>query len=332
MPEAAPSPGDASSPASLSLRRLHVIANVASGQEPAPIDALRDHLATYGFEGQVHVVEPPASLENAIQEALAAGADALIACGGDGTVTAVAQQVAGTDVPMAILPQGTANILATELKVPEDPEILFRSLAQQSYRVRPVDLGVLADRHFMLRVHLGLPATMTVRVPDDLKQRFGQWGYLYMAWRLRQEVPEVDYRFTIDGETHTARGVSCTICNTCGLGLSGAKLLPDATIDDGRLHLVVFRRLEGREIGALAKRAATSLLRSEDPGHSELPASIQAWSGTHIRVEADRPSVASCDGEELEVPATFEAHVRPHAVRVLIPATPDGTTPVSPTD
>ncbi len=292
---------------------VHLILNPGSGSFPGrdalPIDP----------EWTVHEVgdEGPKALAD---RAVADGADLVIAAGGDGTVNGAAHGLLGSDAVLGIVPMGTANVLATSLDVPADPfDAMEIARSPQRTCVRTIDAGAYGDDgFFMLRLGLGIEASMVAHSDDALKARVGRLAYLKTFLdEVRRQHP-VRYSIVTDGQTHTTRGMTCLVCNTGHTGLRGLDLLPSVSIDDGKLTAVVMRRM-GVGLGfALMWSAATSFVRGNG-FHVEQSKRLRIYPGREIRVSSQPLQDAACDGEELERGSVLDARVLPGVLRVLVP-------------
>lgn len=181
--------------------------------------------------------------------AIAEGAAAILVAGGDGTVRAVAEAVAGTGVPLTIVPSGTGNLLARNLTLPlADPETMIA--ATFGGRTHPVDIGqaeiVRADgskeRHaFVVMAGIGLDAAMIANTNPDLKKTVGWVAYVDGAARslVRAEPFRVAYQLD-NHRMHSAKVQSVLFAN-CGALPAGIALIPDASVSDGILDVVVFQ-------------------------------------------------------------------------------------------
>ena len=143
--------------------------------------ALERHLGGAGVACRFHEPAEGDSLADRVREAVASGCDLVVAAGGDGTVSAVADALAGTETPLGIVPLGTANVLAGELGIPLDLEAAVRLLAGDA---RP-DAGSTrwswAGKHYVTQVGVGLDAAMIRDTPGEHKRRFGRVAYLWTA-------------------------------------------------------------------------------------------------------------------------------------------------------
>jgi YegS/Rv2252/BmrU family lipid kinase len=170
------------------------------------------------------------------QAAVSGGVDLVLACGGDGTVTACADGVAGTGVPLAIIPMGTGNLLARNLGLPTG---LDEALAVALGGVQqPVDAGRVNAAMFVVMAGLGLDARMLSGASDPLKKRLGWFAYAISAARHLGDRP-VRVTVSADGGTRRRMRASALIVGNVGMLRGGLPLLPDARPDDGLLDAVV---------------------------------------------------------------------------------------------
>jgi len=257
------------------------------------------------------------------EKALAAGCDTVLAVGGDGTVRAVAEALAGSDAALGIVPRGTGNLLARNLEVPLDdiPAALERIAADDA---TPMDLGWVeldgTEHAFAVMVGFGVDAQMLVETDDDLKERAGWLAYVEAMGRALAGTEMTGITLTIDDDDpQEVRGHTMLIGN-CGMVQGGIRLLPDARLDDGRLDLLLvsadgalqwmdtvrsvvwdngIRRIFDREAVAVSTDS-TSHVTAE-----------------RISVELESPLAFEIDGEEIGEVSAFKVRVQPAAIKVL---------------
>ncbi len=167
--------------------------------------------------------------------------DLLAICGGDGTINEVVSSVPDPPFPIAVLPAGTANVVARELKLPLDPIRALRIALRQS--VRKIDLGELGPeprRRFLFVAGVGLDAYVASKVRLGLKAKVGIAAYVIAAVRCLQSYsfPE----FEISADTQSFKATSCIVANARSYG-GGLLFTPDASMNNGLLDVLV---LEGR--------------------------------------------------------------------------------------
>ena len=188
------------------------------------------------------------------REALEGGADVIFVWGGDGTVQRCADSIAGTGATLAIVPAGTANLLATNLGVPTDIRAAVR-IGLHGDR-RPLDLGVMNGEHFAVMAGVGLDALMIRDAPAGLKDRFGRMAYVVAgAKHLRAKPMRVRVRVN-DAKWFKGKA-SCILFGNVGKVLGGITVFQDARPDDGILEAGVLTAKGFAQWARVAGRTAT---------------------------------------------------------------------------
>lgn len=293
-------------------RRVQVIVNPASGRDEAILGVLNEVFTGAGYQWDLTLTTADGDTAELARQA-AEGADVVAAYGGDDTVTAVAAGLQGLDVPLAILPGGTANILAQDLRIPMDLQQAASLIVEGSTR-RCLDLGRVGDRYFSNRVSTGLLASMVIGAEREAKNRFGELAYAFKGLQAALgEQQNSLYTVEVDGETHEGEGVAAFIANTGNLSIPGVSFAPTVLLDDGLLDVLVIRRLDVDTVVSLVASAA------QVGGATE---TLPYWQGREITLTVDPPHPAAIDGEELgQTPVT--ATVVPAAIEVIVPPPAD---------
>lgn len=185
----------------------------------------------------------------AAREALAAAPDVVLVVGGDGTLRVAAEALHGSGVPLALLPVGTGNLYARNLRIPLN-DVAGSVRAAFSGTDRPVDLafadltdpqGTTTRHAFLVMAGIGLDANMAANTNARLKKRFGWLAYSDPIMRSVIGNRQIDLRYALDdGDTRTMRAHTVIVGN-CGTLTAGVLLLPEAEPDDGVLDAVAFR-------------------------------------------------------------------------------------------
>jgi YegS/Rv2252/BmrU family lipid kinase len=242
------------------------------------------------------------------RSAVKAGVDLVLACGGDGTVTACAQGVTGTGVPLGIIPLGTGNLLARNVGLPMAVE---EALAVATGEVQQaIDVGQVNGSLFVVMAGAGLDARMLSETSDRLKKRVGWLAYAIAAARHLADRP-MRATVTVDGgPLRWVRG-SALIVGNVGRLRGGLPLLPDARPDDGLLDAVVLAA--GGLPGWLAATGDIMLRR----GTSRRVRRVQF---TELRVTLEREQPWEADGEVMGTASTLTVTVRPGGLLLRLPA------------
>ena len=247
--------------------------------------------------------------------AAAEGVDVVFACGGDGTISSVLSGLAGTGVPLAILPAGTGNLLARNLALPPDRDACLRiGLAGSD---RKIDVGRIDEAHrFAVMAGMGLDAAMIADAPPRLKARIGWPAYMVSGARHIFD-RRAHVTITVDDEGPVelrARGV---VIGNVGRLQAGMLLMPDAQPDDGVLDVAVLVPKGLRHWLMLAMHVI-----SRKP--AARGARIEHFRGRRIHIECDRAWPREIDGDLLEPGREMTVVVEPQAliVRVAVGADP----------
>ncbi|MFD8595061.1 diacylglycerol kinase family protein [Kitasatospora sp. NPDC059646] len=254
----------------------------------------------------------------AAARALAQGARTVVACGGDGTVTACAEALAGTGAALVVVPCGTGNLLARNLGLPTAPEAALA--AALGGPVRRIDLIRAEGDGFPARaaaamVGMGLDAAVMADTGRALKRRLGWPAYLVGAARHLGDRP-VALTVTVDDGPPLRRRVGTAVVGNVGALQGGVRLLPGAVPDDGLLDLVLVQPHGLRGWCAALLALATGARRTV-PG-----APLEHFRGRRIVLAADRPCPRECDGDPVPGGRLLRLTVRPGVLLVRAPGRP----------
>ncbi|MFV0433177.1 MAG: diacylglycerol/lipid kinase family protein [Leucobacter sp.] len=185
------------------------------------------------------------------EQAIADGASVVLASGGDGTVRAVSEGMRGSGVPLAIVPQGTGNLLARNLGIPLN-RVGDAVRAAFYGRNRPIDLGVVtivreddteSEHVFLVLAGMGLDARAISATRSDLKKRVGWLAYIDGGLRTMIKDRPLKIHYSVDNKPAKTLSVYTVMIGNCGLMPGGVLLIPDAKLDDGKLDVVALRPL-----------------------------------------------------------------------------------------
>lgn len=268
--------------------------------------------------------------------AIAAGASVVVAAGGDGTVRTVAEVLAGTTVPMALLPLGTGNLLARNLDLPlASTELLIHTALGGTDH--SIDLGWIraentappaddaeaapatgdgpAPEHlFLVMAGIGFDAQMVAGAGDELKAKMGWFAY-FLAGARHLHGRKTRLRMRVgEGEVRPLQVRSLLFAN-CGRLPGGIVLLPDAELDDGWLDVAALDT-RGGVLGWASLFGKVVLqglgIRRQLPA----PSSIEFWRGREVRVVSDRPQQVQLDGDLIGEANHLSVRVQASGLRV----------------
>lgn len=233
LPEAVPS----------ATRRLAVVLNPVKvedvGQFQQVVTMMAREAGWSDPTWHLTTVEDPGT--GMAEEASVAGADLVMVCGGDGTVREVCAELAGTGIPVGIVPAGTGNLLARNLAIP----LYLRAAIDVALtgQDRAIDMVEVAgdgieDTHFMVMAGMGFDAAIMEGVNEDIKKRVGWIAYVLSGLKALM-FPAIKVEISVDGGPFTKHRARTVVVGNVGFLQAGMPLLPDAAIDDGTLDVVI---------------------------------------------------------------------------------------------
>jgi YegS/Rv2252/BmrU family lipid kinase len=241
-------------------------------------------------------------------KALAEGVELVMAQGGDGTVMACVTGLAGTEVPLAVLPGGTGNLLATNFDVPADLEGAVE-VALDGDRVR-LDVAAMDDDRFVVMGGIGFDAAMLRDADPKLKEHLGAVAYVLSGFRQLRRRP-TRFRLRLDDRRIERTGQGVLVGNL-GRLQGGLPVMPDARPDDGLLDVAVLRTRTLVDWLALAVRVLLRR-RRKDP-------QLEAFQARRVEIGCDRPQPVERDGDPLDTPRDhLVIEVVPKALTLCVP-------------
>jgi YegS/Rv2252/BmrU family lipid kinase len=288
--------------------RIHVVINPGSGKPKPILHILNAVFRPREIEWEISLTRKSGDAERFARQAVENGAEIVAAYGGDGTVMEVARGIMGLETPLAILPGGTANLMAVELGIPRNLSKAAELAVDERSAIHSIDVGRTGAGYFLLRVGMGFPARKVEYAERELKDRFGVMAYTLAALKAVKAKDEANYHLTIDGKSFDIRTLACEVYNAGNMGVAGTSPVPGISVEDGLLDLVVLRESVSRT------------LLTHDIEHSIHPGDdlFDHWQARQIRIESDPPQPLHIDGEMVgATPITIE--ILPRAIRVLTP-------------
>ncbi|WUT00918.1 diacylglycerol kinase family protein [Streptomyces sp. NBC_00708] len=282
-------------------------------------ETLRLVLEQYGRHG-AEFVDTTADDPGGGQAAAAVreGASLVVVCGGDGTIRAAADRLAGTGVPLAVVPCGTGNLLARNLGLPVAPaEALAAALGGTEQRI---DLGRiegdgLPATHFTAMSGAGLDAAMLENTGSAAKAAIG-WPAYVVAGLRGLRAPRMSVSVRLDGGPVLRRTARMVLLANIGDVQGGATLVPAARPDDGLLDLALF---DPHGPGGWLRAVGAVLRGGRKPDRSgDTP--VEYFSFRHAELRFATPQSRELDGDPVEPGRRFVAEVRPGALTVLLPS------------
>ncbi|MBE6476626.1 MAG: phosphatase PAP2 family protein [Propionibacteriaceae bacterium] len=251
------------------------------------------------------------------REAITRGADLVIVAGGDGTVRIVTQTLAGSGIPIGLIPAGTGNLLAKNLGLPLDQEdAIFVAINGQPKDIDLIRLVVdgRADEphRFAVMAGIGFDARLMARTNDALKKMMGTAAYVVSAMPELLTKPH-RVQISVDGSKQVRGNAVLTVMgNVPSIG-GNVILIPDSDPTDGRMEMVV-----GSPSGISSwARMATRVLTRIGADRS-----LERYAGRSMSVRVDEPMPFELDGDTVGEGSYFKAEVDPAAVSIMVASSP----------
>jgi len=270
---------------------------------------LREILAREGITDPLwYEVKKSCRAPDRARRAAAKGADVIFVWGGDGTVQRCIDAVAGTDIAVAILPAGTANLLATNLGVPHDLAEAVR-VGLHGDR-RRLDTGSVNGERFTVMAGAGFDARMISDADRGTKGRLGRVAYLYTGAR-NLGARRMNATVEVDGKRFFKGKLSCVLAANVGRILGGVEAFPQAEPDDGRLELgVVTARNPVQWARAFGRLAL---------GHADESPFVHVTQGKKFKIRFGRKVRYELDGGARPASRELLIKVHPGSVTVCVP-------------
>jgi YegS/Rv2252/BmrU family lipid kinase len=269
------------------------------------------YLQSKGYKVEVLFTERKGDAESLAREAIKKSPSLIIAAGGDGTFNEVGNGVAGSDIPMAILPLGTTNVLAKEIGIPENVEGAMEIAVGDTPKT--VSLGKITithhpspiTRHFCLMAGIGFDGEAVLGISEALKKISGKGAYIYSGIKTLSGFNPGKLTFNIDGKTFS--GYSAVIGKAAKYG-GNFKITPDARLTDPALYVCLFKGKKRLDIFRYVFGIVTGIhLRFKDVEYLKAK-SIQIDGNACIQLDGDYFGMT---------PAKVE--VAPDALRLVYP-------------
>jgi len=267
---------------------------------------------SHGTDVIIHGITPPLDIPRMARDALEQNAGAVIAGGGDGTVSAVASALAGGSTPLGILPLGTLNHFAKDLRIPLDLDKAVETIVQR--HVKKVDVGRVANRIFVNNSSLGIYPSII-----EIRERLRQIGYRkWIAFaKATGDVLKREDEVSISLESERARIIAQTPFLFVGNNeyqSEGIHLGARLRLDGGRLHAYFAPPVRTRDLPKLFAHALLGFARRE---HAlESISAEELW----VDTASARDMKVACDGELLWLQTPLQYRVWPGALNVITPA------------
>jgi diacylglycerol kinase (ATP) len=293
------------------MRRGILVYNPTAGQRDRrrAMSALIDRQRGHGLELVNAPTSGPGDATEIVRSFLPRGLDVVVVCGGDGTISEAASGLAGSDVPLAVLPGGTSNVLAIELGIPS--ALLQAEALLQEGVPHVLRLAHAGDRPFLLWAGVGIDARVMGKMSLAWKRRLGRAGILPTAvvQFLQYEFPRLELE--IDGVAHPA---TYAVVSRARHYAGKWVIAPDAKPDADTFEVLLFEDQSHARLAQLFQQMAAGRSGHLKNGLSRIvrgrEVSIRSLESSAVEIHVDGDCV-------LETPVS--CRVGTETVRVLVP-------------
>ena len=290
------------------MTHVAVVAHARKGPRDG-LTRLREALEREGVHDPLWYEVPKSRKAPAkARKAIAAGSDLVIVWGGDGTVQRCVDVLAGSHAALAIIPVGTANLLASSLGVPTDIDEAVRTAVRGARR--RLDTGSVNGEHFSVMAGAGFDARMVGEADRAMKDRLGRVAYVWTGARNLGRSP-VKVNVKVDGKSFFKGRTSCLLVGNVGEIFGGLKAFPDASPQDGRLDVGI--------VTASNTVQWTRVLGRVAAGRAPRSKFVRSTKARKIDVRFAKPMPYELDGGARDTAKSLRIRVHPRSVEICVP-------------
>ena len=294
----------------------HLIFNPVSGQGNAEQDLnlIREMLDPH-LHLEVYETTPDISPEELAKNAIALQADMIIASGGDGTVSAVAGAIMETNIPLGIIPRGTANAFAMALGITQQITPIRRAceiiLAGET---KVVDAARCNGLPLILLAGIGFEAETIARADREAKNRWGSLAYIMAGWQQLDQHELFDAKIEIDRDTKEFQAGAITVANAAPMTSILAQGMGEVVVDDGLLDVTIATaETKLQAVTTLLRMLETALIKTNNEVNNVVHLRTKK-----LKISANPPQRVVLDGEIIGT-TPLEIESIPQSLTVFVP-------------
>ncbi|MHB1457136.1 MAG: diacylglycerol/lipid kinase family protein [Armatimonadota bacterium] len=243
------------------------------------------------------------------KEAVESGYKTIVSAGGDGTVNEVANGIVESDAVMGILPLGSVNVLARELKIPLDLKGAVACIAGNN--IKNIDLGLANDRYFTLMAGFGFDAEVVSTVLQPIKDMIGTSAYIFKGLEMLTTYNATDVTLEMPEQTYASKAFLIMVANASTYTYR-LKITPYALPDDGLLDICIFEHSAMDKLGFA--RQITDLFMDRHLEHDE----VKYFRTTSVKVISSPDVAVQIDGDSFGT-TPVEIRIAPGILPVIVP-------------
>ncbi|MFA6701989.1 MAG: diacylglycerol kinase family protein [Dysgonamonadaceae bacterium] len=267
---------------------------------------ITESLDALKYEVEVKITEYPSQATTITQEAVKNGFDIVIAVGGDGTVNEIARALVDTNCTLGILPLGSGNGLARDLKISLNLDEAINVIKENNVRV--IDYGIANEHIFFCTCGVGFDAFVSKKFDEDVQR--GRIGYFKNIMEGFAEFKSEEYEITYDGGVLKEQAFIVTCANASQYGFD-AVIAPGADMEDGKLNVSILKPMNALEVPVATFQLFAKTL---DKNHK-----VITLETSNITIKRKHDGYLQIDGEPLNAGKEINIKVIPKGLRVLVP-------------
>ncbi|MEA4906220.1 MAG: diacylglycerol kinase family lipid kinase [Chloroflexi bacterium] len=271
---------------------------------------LRENCSRRGWEYEVYLTTGDEDLPALVRDAIRLGSDLVVAAGGDGTVSGVANGLVGTQVPMAIVPVGTGNVLARDRGISVNLNESL-NLFSHSHAIQELDVMRINKRYYVLNASMGLSTMIMQNTLREDKRRFGIAAYVWVGIKSVFMTRPIVFYLSVDRHKNRLRATEVLIANGTLMGWQPPMQGLNVSPCDGLLDVFVLRAAAPLDFLRVGMRW---LLGKPHPNPE-----IKHLTATHsIVIRSRRPQAVQADGELIGY-TPIQVEIVPRSLRLVVP-------------
>lgn len=303
------------------MRSACLIFNPVSGQSDPEQDLLKIRmLLEQDIDLDIRLTKPEIDAGQLAREAIERRVEMIIAAGGDGTVSATAEALVGSNIPLGIISRGTANAFAAALDIPDTIELACQTILDGTTRL--VDTAMCNGKPMLLLAGIGFEAEVVEKADRQTKDRWGMLAYILAGVRQLQELESFEATIETDEKVITVTAAAVTIANAAPPTSILAQGPAGIIYDDGLLDLTVVAPIN--LTGAIA--ASYHLLKTALRGDAVEREDIGYLRAKRLKVSAQPPQKVALDGEIIGM-TPIEVECIPGGLTIFVPQTEESQPP-----
>lgn len=293
----------------MKIQKVALVINPASGQDFPILAVANRFFHDHSIEWIPYITQKAEDAEQFTHDAIAQAVDVVVAYGGDGTIMEIARGLMQSSLPLAILPGGTANVIAKEFTIPLQVEKALDVLLEDNHQLYAIDTFTANGILNLLRANTGFFADIVAQAPRSAKDSMGYWAYVFSGFKQMNNIPPAQYNLQLDNqEAISLEGMGVIVTNLAHMGMFDWKYHPSISHRDGMLDVLV---LSEATLASLTTLATESLAK-------QFPSVLSHYQAKKLHLTVPKDHTVVLDDETV-VFRDVEFEIRPQSLQLLVP-------------